>query len=203
MEFLGIGPMELVFILLIALILMGPKDMAKTGRTIGKTLRKVVTSPQWRTINQTSKEIRNLPTRLIREAGLEEVEQDLNNLKKTTADIQKTIRDSTILPPGWDKPDTASQKLSPTDQSTDEIRPSQGQTPADSNSENRAGQSTSSVMPEPNLSPWINHPDEDSPIIDYGQSERMNGMDAWITPPIIISSPPAPQKPGSSETNST
>jgi sec-independent protein translocase protein TatB len=116
MEFLGIGPMELVFILLIALILMGPKDMAKTGRTIGKTLRKVVTSPQWRTINQTSKEIRNLPTRLIREAGLEEVEQDLNNLKKTTADIQKTIRDSTILPPGWDKPDTASQKLSPTDQ---------------------------------------------------------------------------------------
>ena len=40
MEILGIGTSELVFIVIIALIVLGPKDMQKAGRTIGKWLRK-------------------------------------------------------------------------------------------------------------------------------------------------------------------
>ena len=40
MEILGIGPLELIFILLIALIVLGPGDMVKTGRTIGRFLIK-------------------------------------------------------------------------------------------------------------------------------------------------------------------
>jgi Sec-independent protein translocase protein TatA len=36
MDFLGVGPLELLFILLIALIVLGPNDMVKTGRTLGK-----------------------------------------------------------------------------------------------------------------------------------------------------------------------
>ena len=82
MDILGIGPLELFFIVLIALIVLGPKDMVKAGRTIGKTLRKVVTSENWRTIQQASNEIRTLPNRLMREAGLDEVQKDL----KTTTD---------------------------------------------------------------------------------------------------------------------
>ena len=33
MEILGIGPSELLFIVLIAIIVLGPKDMQKAGRT--------------------------------------------------------------------------------------------------------------------------------------------------------------------------
>ena len=77
MDFLGIGPLELVFVLIIALIVLGPKDMVKAGRTIGRLLRNLITSPNWRAIQQTSREIRSLPTRLIREAGLEEMQKDL------------------------------------------------------------------------------------------------------------------------------
>lgn len=40
MDILGVGPLELIFILLLALIIMGPKDMVKSGRTIGRFLRK-------------------------------------------------------------------------------------------------------------------------------------------------------------------
>jgi hypothetical protein len=72
MELLGIGPFELIFILIIALIVLGPNDMVKAGRTLGRWMRTIVTSPTWRTIQQTSREIRYLPNRLIREAGLEE-----------------------------------------------------------------------------------------------------------------------------------
>lgn len=77
MDILGIGPLELFFILLIALIVLGPNDIVKTGRSIGRFLRKLVTSPNWRTLQDASREIRNLPNRLMREAGVEEIKDEL------------------------------------------------------------------------------------------------------------------------------
>lgn len=88
MEFLGIGPLELFFILIIALIVLGPRDMVKTGRTLGKYLRKIVMSPTWRTVQQTSRELRTLPNRMIREAGMEEDIKDLDQLRK---DVEKQV----------------------------------------------------------------------------------------------------------------
>lgn len=101
MDLLGIGPLELAFIVLIALIVLGPKDMVKAGKTIGRVLRTIVTSDNWRTIQQASKEVRDLPNKLMREAGLEEIQNqlpkakaigselgldDLNNLNRETQD---------------------------------------------------------------------------------------------------------------------
>src|SRR5574340_260634 len=79
MEFLGIGAPELFFILIIALILLGPKDMQKAGKTIGRWLNQLVRSDWWRAFRQTSEEIRRLPTNLMREANREmmDVERDL------------------------------------------------------------------------------------------------------------------------------
>ncbi len=103
MEILGIGPLELVFILLIALIVLGPNDMVKAGRTIGRYLRKIVTSPTWRTVQQTSRDLRYLPNRLMREAGLEDLKDQLpdagqirkelnfDDLKKEKAKMEKEI----------------------------------------------------------------------------------------------------------------
>ena len=81
MDILGIGPLELVLILVIALIVLGPSDMVKAGRTIGKFLRQIVTSPTWHAVTKTSSELRNLPTKLIRDAGLEE---DLKEIQDAT-----------------------------------------------------------------------------------------------------------------------
>lgn len=82
MEILGVGPLELFFILIIALIFLGPRDMVKAGRTMGKYLRKIVMSPTWRMVQQTSRELRTLPNRMIREAGMEEDIKDLDQLRK-------------------------------------------------------------------------------------------------------------------------
>lgn len=82
MEILGIGPLELLLILAIALIVLGPDDMAKAGRTVGRFLRQIVTSPEWRTIQRASKDIRYLPNRLMREAGLEE---EINKMKELSS----------------------------------------------------------------------------------------------------------------------
>lgn len=83
MEILGIGPSELVFIIIIALIVLGPRDMQKAGRTVGRWLNNLVRSDGWKAFQQTSREIRNLPTKLMREANLE--------LAETERDIRKTM----------------------------------------------------------------------------------------------------------------
>ena len=82
MDIFGIGPTELVFIILIALIMLGPKDMEKTSRTIGRWLRDLTTSDGWRAFRDTSREIRNLPNRLMREANLEDLEKDVGKIGK-------------------------------------------------------------------------------------------------------------------------
>ena len=80
MDILGVGPLELLFILIIALIVLGPNDMVKAGRSLGKFLRKVVTSPTWHAVQQTSKQLQTLPDKLIREAGLEEDLKDIGSI---------------------------------------------------------------------------------------------------------------------------
>jgi sec-independent protein translocase protein TatB len=82
MEILGIGPSELLFVVVIALILLGPRDMQKAGRMAGKWLRKIVTSDGWRFFQQTSREIQTLPNRLMREAALDELREVQNDLRQ-------------------------------------------------------------------------------------------------------------------------
>jgi|GEM_PF-436109 len=86
MDFLGVGPLELFFIVIIALIVLGPHDMIKAGRNLGRLLRKIVTSPTWNAVQQTSRDFRNLPNRLMREASLEEEMKELNKIK---GDVEK------------------------------------------------------------------------------------------------------------------
>jgi Sec-independent protein translocase protein TatA len=79
MEFLGIGPLELLFIILIALLILGPKDLEKTGKSIGKGLSKLVKSDTWKTVRQASEKVKSLPNELMREAGMEEMKQSLGS----------------------------------------------------------------------------------------------------------------------------
>lgn len=80
MDILGIGPAEIVLIVIVALIFLGPKDLAKTGRSVGRFLRKVITSPEWRSMRTIGREISDLPTRLIREAGIEDLKNDIGSV---------------------------------------------------------------------------------------------------------------------------
>jgi sec-independent protein translocase protein TatB len=108
MEIFGVGASELIFILIIALIVLGPKDMQKAGRTIGRWLNQLVHSDSWKIFQRTSTEIRNLPRNLMREANLEiaEMEKDLHkavdpmekDLRNTIDPLQKELR-NTIDPP--------------------------------------------------------------------------------------------------------
>lgn len=96
MSLFGIGPMELVFILIIMILVLGPKNMVTSAQKLGVTLRKIVKSPFWATVMDTSREIREIPTRLIREAGMEE---DIKNIKSTTDSIKNVGKFSVPIDP--------------------------------------------------------------------------------------------------------
>jgi Sec-independent protein translocase protein TatA len=91
MELFGIGPMELLFIILLAIIIFGPKDIVNASKTVGKSLNKFIRSDTWKTINQTTRELQNLPTRLMRESGLDELEQ---STRQQVARVNRSIQGS-------------------------------------------------------------------------------------------------------------
>ena len=119
MEILGIGPLELLFIMVIALLVLGPNDMVKAGRTMGRWLRALITSPTWRTIQEASRELQRLPNKLMREAGIEDLKKELptaeslrkgtgidevkaalrSDLESVNADMRHATSDNTIAPP--------------------------------------------------------------------------------------------------------
>lgn len=180
MEFLGIGPLELLIVLLLALVLLGPKDMAKAGRSLGKYMRKIVTSPQWKVVTQTSHELRNLPNRLIREAGLEEMQQEINNLQQTTSDIQDALRTSSILPPSWQGANARQASVGdPADPHQDAGTISANTEPGNQEIEETSGiQPTSAAPGAIDLSAWTG--------TAKGSSKQSSGnpvdFSAWITP---------------------
>jgi Sec-independent protein translocase protein TatA len=97
MDILGIGPLEFVFILIIFLVIVGPRDMVQMGRTLGKFFRGVFKSETWRSVQQVTRELRSIPTRLVREAGLDELKEDMEVLSREQKEILQEvseIRDS-------------------------------------------------------------------------------------------------------------
>lgn len=93
MDFLGIGAPELLLILLIAILVIGPRDIGKTARSLGRFLNRLYKSDEWRTLTQASRTLRTLPNRLAREAQLEELKEIEESLKETKDDIEKTQKD--------------------------------------------------------------------------------------------------------------
>lgn len=90
MEIFNIGFGELFFIILIALIVLGPREMTKAMRTLGQFLRRVIRSPMWSEIVTTSRQIRDLPNKIIREANLEE---SLEEVRQAAGEIQAEMKE--------------------------------------------------------------------------------------------------------------
>lgn len=130
MEFLGVGPTELIFIIIIALIVLGPKDLEKTGRTVGKWLNNIVQSDTWKAVKKTSQELRQLPTQLMRDENLEKyrIEQEAQSppggtwsgrigsgaVSPPRADAGSVAPDkNTIQPPATENSSTAKKAVKP------------------------------------------------------------------------------------------
>lgn len=125
MDLLGVGPLELVLIFLIIFLVIGPNDLAATGKKIGRFLSTVKKSEFWKGVSQITKEVRTLPTTLMREAELEdfkkEMEQDANSIKNLSKEFE-------VDDPEWRK--SARKEFSaPTNSAEPSDTPPQKETP--------------------------------------------------------------------------
>lgn len=92
MQIFGVGPLELLLVLLLALIILGPEDMVGTSRKIGQWIYRIVRSPTWRAIISTTQDLRELPQKIVREAGIEEA---MNEVKDTIKDAKTQVSAAT------------------------------------------------------------------------------------------------------------
>jgi len=106
MDFLGVGPMELIFVVILALIILGPKDMQKAGRSLGRWMNNLVRSDTWKMVRQASNKIKYLPNELMREAGLEDIKKASQAINK---EINNEISEEITDPfKSWKEPGSSS-----------------------------------------------------------------------------------------------
>jgi sec-independent protein translocase protein TatB len=91
MEVLGIGPLEALFVLILALLVVGPKDLGKAARTFGRFLNRLYRSEAWSAITQASRNLRTLPNRLAREAALEELDEARSELHQASQGVGREL----------------------------------------------------------------------------------------------------------------
>lgn len=72
MDFLNLGWPEILFILVLAFIILGPSRITEVGRKLGESFRKLSRNAVFRDVVQTTDEIRNYPRKIINEAMLDQ-----------------------------------------------------------------------------------------------------------------------------------
>lgn len=82
MKILNVGALEILFIILLALIVLGPKSTVKALSDLGTWLKKIKESQIWQDLLNTSREIQELPKKMM----------DETELKKTLAEIEGATR---------------------------------------------------------------------------------------------------------------
>jgi sec-independent protein translocase protein TatB len=91
MEVLGIGPLEALFVLILALLVVGPQDLGKAARSFGRFLNRLYRSEAWSAITQASRNLRTLPNRLAREAALEELDEARSELHQASQGVGREL----------------------------------------------------------------------------------------------------------------
>lgn len=115
MELLGVGPLELLFVLILAILIIGPDDLGKTARSIGRFLNRMYKSDEWKAVTQASRSLRTLPNRLAREAELEQFDELRADIEQASQEIHE--RGSELLKKGIPET-TAKEGASQVDRST-------------------------------------------------------------------------------------
>ncbi|MFA7407672.1 MAG: hypothetical protein WCY93_07520 [Anaerolineaceae bacterium] len=78
MQIFNVGIGEILFILALALIVLGPKKAVATARKIGVWLRNLITSPLWREAMSASNEVHDLPQHILDDAELQSLVAELD-----------------------------------------------------------------------------------------------------------------------------
>ncbi len=93
----GVGLPELVILLLIGFVVIGPTRSREVALQTGKFIRTVIRSQWWHEFNDITEAIRDLPRTLVRLAEIEEAQSEIRNVIDDIDDVSRDIKRSSRL----------------------------------------------------------------------------------------------------------
>jgi len=96
MEILNIGPLELLVILVLAVLMFGPDDLVNFAHKTGRWIYNLRKSELWQEIVGTTKEIQELPQKIIKDAELEETMKEINALNRSMINSERSKNDDFV-----------------------------------------------------------------------------------------------------------
>lgn len=110
MEIFNVGPLELLFIILLAFVVLGPQGSVKAARQAGAWVYRVVHSPFWASMMKTSQEIRDIPRQIVREAGIEESLREIRQQQaQMKVDLDRGLWPANDHPVGTEQDDAQTE----------------------------------------------------------------------------------------------
>ncbi len=122
MNLFGLGTGELVFLLILGFLLLGPEEMQRLARMLGRLLRRLYMSTFWRMTVRLRYEFESYLREEIRRAGLEELERLQLEWQRELQQAAPPAGPS-ILPPGTPLTPSPSTSASPTPSSSSPSSP--------------------------------------------------------------------------------
>ncbi len=107
MRVLNIGIREVLLLLVIMLILFGPRQLQENARKLAQTIRRIVRSDAWRSFLGVYDDVNNIKEEVIRESGIREVQDSLRGVNRQLSGIDRELRH-----PEWQDGEPDTQKES-------------------------------------------------------------------------------------------
>lgn len=89
MQIFNISLLEFAFIILLAFIVLGPEKGVEAAGNLGRWIRRVVKSPFWRELVSTSRDIKDIPRKIMDDA---EIQKTLDDIERSS-----TIKSSNFI----------------------------------------------------------------------------------------------------------
>ena len=92
MRIFNIGIREVILLLVIMLILFGPRQLQENARKTAQAIRRFVRSDTWRTFLGVYDDVNTIKDEVIRESGIREVQDSLRGLNRDLSAIDGELR---------------------------------------------------------------------------------------------------------------
>lgn len=102
MRIFNVGIREVLLLLLIMLLLFGPRQMQENARKLAKGIRRFVRSDTWRTFLGLYDDMNNIKEEVIRESGIREVQDSLRGVNRQLNDLDREFRQTELYPDARD-----------------------------------------------------------------------------------------------------
>ena len=96
MRIFNVGIREVILLLVIMLILFGPRQMQENARKAAQTIRRFVRSDTWRTFIGLYDDVNAIKDQVVRESGIQEVRDSLRGVNRQLHDIDTDLRSTNL-----------------------------------------------------------------------------------------------------------